>query len=220
MFIFIDLDDTILDFKKAEAVALKKTLNDYNVEATDEIVSLYSTINDKMWKKLEKGENTRAEITVMRFSELFNVLGMEIDAVKVNEDYKKNLGIGHFFMADAEKFLEKLKGHRLFIVSNGTTSVQTGRVKSAGIEKYFEKIFFSEDVGFDKPDIRFFEKVFSEIDGFNKVDAIIIGDSLSSDIMGGINAGIRTCWFNPMNKEGNADYIISSLMEFFELGIL
>ncbi len=220
MFIFIDLDDTILDFKMAEAVALKKTLKEFNVQANDEIVSLYSAINDKMWKKLEKGENTRAEITVMRFSELFQTLKIEVDAVKVNEVYKKNLGIGHFFMPKAQEFLEKLKGHRLFIVSNGTTSVQMGRVKSADIEKYFEKMFFSQDVGFDKPDIRFFEKVFSEIDGFKKDDAIIIGDSLSSDISGGINAGIKTCWFNPKNKEGNADYVISSLMEFFELGIL
>ena len=220
MFIFIDLDDTILDFKKAEAVALKKTLNDFNVEATDERVALYSAINDKMWKKLEKGENTRAEITVMRFSELFKALNIEVDAVNVNETYKKNLGIGHFFMPYAVEFLENLKGHRLFIVSNGTTSVQTGRVKSAGIEKYFEKIFFSEDVGFDKPDKRFFDKIFTEIEGFDKNQAIIIGDSLSSDIRGGENAGIKTCWFNPQSREGSADYIISSLMEFFELGIL
>lgn len=220
MFIFIDLDDTILDFKKAESVALKRTLNDFNVEATDETVLLYSAINDKMWKKLEKGENTRAEITVMRFSELFKTLGIDVDAAEVNETYKKNLGIGHFFMPDAEEFLEKLKGHRLFIVSNGTTSVQTGRVKSAGLEGYFEKFFFSEDVGFDKPDKRFFDRVFAEIDGFDKDDAVIIGDSLTSDIFGGKNAGIKTCWFNPHKKEGEADYVISSLMEFFDLGIL
>lgn len=220
MFIFIDLDDTILDFKKAEAEALKKTLKDFLVEPSDEIVSLYSAINDKMWKKLEKGENTRAEITVMRFLELFQTLEIEVDAVKVNETYKKNLGIGHFFMPDAQEFLEKLKGHRLFIVSNGTTSVQTGRVKSAGLEKYFEKFFFSENVGFDKPDKRFFDKVFSKIEGFKKDDAIIIGDSLSSDIQGGKNAGIKTCWYNPKNKEGEADYVISFLMEFFTLEIL
>lgn len=220
MFIFIDLDDTILDFKKAEAVALKKTLADFSVTATDEIVSLYSAINDKMWKKLEKGENTREEITVMRFSELFDTLGIKCNASEVNEIYKQNLGIGHFFMPEAVEFLENLKGHRLFIVSNGTTKVQTGRVKSAGLEKYFEKFFFSEDVGFDKPDKRFFDNVFSKIEGFTKNNAIIIGDSLSSDIQGGKNAGIKTCWYNPKNKEGEADYVISSLMEFFTLEIL
>lgn len=220
MFIFIDLDDTILDFKKAESVALKKALKKFDIEATDEVVSLYSAINDKMWKKLEKGENTRAEITVMRFSELLETLKIKGDAVKVNETYKHYLGIGHFYMPEAEEFLKKLKGHRLFIVSNGTTSVQKGRIKSAGLEKYFENIFFSEDIGFDKPDKRFFDKVFKEIDGFDKEEAIIIGDSLSSDILGGKNAGIKTCWYNPKHKEGNADYIISSLMEFFSLGIL
>lgn len=220
MFIFIDLDDTILDFKKAEAVAIKKTLNEFNFEATDETVSIYSAINDKMWKKLENKEVTREEILVMRFLKLFETLNIKADAKKANETYKKNLGIGHFFMPQAEEFLEKLKGHRLFIVSNGTTSVQQSRVKSAKLQRYFEKFFFSQNVGFDKPDKRFFERVFSQIEGFNKNEAIIIGDSLTSDIQGGRNAGIKTCWYNPQNKTGQADYIISSLMEFFEIGIL
>lgn len=220
MFIFIDLDDTILDFHKAEAVALTKTLNKFGIDATEEIISVYSAINDKMWKKLERKENTREEILVMRFSELFEFLGKNVDAEEVNEIYKSFLSQGHYFMPEAEEFLEKLKGHRLFIVSNGTTAVQQGRVKSAGLEKYFEKMFFSQEVGVDKPDKLFFERVFREIDGFNKENAIIVGDSLTSDISGGKNAGIKTCWYNPKHKDGEADYVIHSLMEFFDLGIL
>ena len=217
MFIFIDLDDTILDFKKAESVALKRSLLEFGISADDDTVTLYSVINDKMWKRLERGENTREEILVMRFKEFFDCLNLKKDPEKMNEIYKKNLSVGHFFMPEAEEFLEKLQGHRLFIVSNGTTSVQNGRIKSAGIEKYFEKIFLSQDVGFDKPDKRFFDKCFKEIEGFNKDQAIILGDSLTSDIQGGKNAGIKTCWYNPRKKQGEADHTITSLMEFFDV---
>ena len=212
MFIFIDLDDTILDFKKAESVALRRSLEIFGITSDDKTVSVYSAINDKMWKRLERGENTREEILVMRFKELFEYLGVKKDPEKMNETYKKNLSVGHYFMPDAKELLKKLQGHRLFIVSNGTTAVQKGRIKSAGIEKYFEKIFLSQEVGFDKPDKRFFDICFKEIEGFNKRDAIILGDSLTSDIQGGKNAGIRTCWYNPHKKQGEADYIISSLL--------
>ena len=160
MFIFIDLDDTILDFKKAESVALRRSLEIFGITADDKTVSVYSAINDKMWKRLERGENTREEILVMRFKELFEYLGAKKDPEKMNETYKKNLSVGHYFMPDAQELLKKLQGHRLFIVSNGTTAVQKGRIKSAGIEKYFEKIFLSQDVGFDKPDKRFFDICF------------------------------------------------------------
>ena len=217
MFIFIDLDDTILDFKKAESVALRRSLEIFGITADDKTVSVYSAINDKMWKRLERGENTLEEILVMRFKELFEYLGVKKDPEKMNETYKKNLSVGHYFMPDAQELLKKLQGHRLFIVSNGTTAVQKGRIKSAGIEKYFEKIFLSQDVGFDKPDKRFFDICFKEIEGFNKRDAIILGDSLTSDIQGGKNAGIRTCWYNPHKKQGEADYIISSLLEFLDV---
>ncbi len=217
MFIFIDLDDTILDFKKAESVALKRSLEELGITADDKTVSVYSAINDKMWKRLERGENTREEILIMRFKELFEYLNVKEDPKKMNGIYKENLSVGHYFMPHAQELLEKLRGHRLFIVSNGTTAVQKGRIKSAGLEKYFEKIFLSQDVGFDKPDKRFFDNCFKEIEGFNKNDAVILGDSLTSDIQGGKNAGIKTCWFNPRNKEGEADHIITSLLEFLDV---
>lgn len=221
MFIFIDLDDTILDFHKAEEVALKKMLSQFNIEPRDETVALYSSINDKQWKLLEKGLVKREEILVKRFSLLFENLNVVADSEKANEMYKANLSKGHWFIDGAEELLKRLyRKHDLYIVSNGTTSVQKGRIESAKIEKYFKKIFLSQDIGYNKPDIRFFEKCFSEIECFNKNDAIILGDSLSSDILGGINAGIKTCLFNPKNKilgDIKPDYTITSLLEFLEI---
>ncbi len=221
MHIFIDLDDTILDFLKAEEVALSKTLQDFNIAPTKETVALYSSINDSLWKKLETNEMTREQILVTRFKMLFEQLGVKKDYSLANDKYKENLSKGHWFIDGAEDLLKNLyQKHRLYIVSNGTTSVQWGRIKSANIEKYFDGIFLSQDIGYNKPSVKFFEKCFEQIKDFDKNNAIILGDSVSSDIKGGINAGIKTCLFDPKNKfsgDIKPDYIIHKLSEFLEL---
>ena len=221
MHVFIDLDDTILDFLKAEEVALSKTLKDFDIEPTKETISLYSKINDSLWKKLETGEMTREQILVTRFKMLFEQLNVKKDYSLANDKYKENLSKGHWFIDGAQELLKSLyKKHHLYIVSNGTTSVQCGRIKSANIEKYFDGIFLSQDIGYNKPSVKFFERCFEQIKDFNKNDAIILGDSLSSDIKGGINAGIKTCLFDPKNKfsgDIKPDYIIHSLSEFLSL---
>lgn len=221
MCIFIDLDDTILDFKKAEEQALKKTLVSLDIEPSEENVQTYSIINEGLWKKLETGEMTRDQILIKRFDGLFEKLNIQRDSVLANETYVKNLSVGHWFIDGAEMLLESLyKNYKLYIVSNGTTIVQNGRIESAGIKKYFEKIFLSQDIGYNKPDIRFFEECFKQVGPFDKNDAIILGDSLSSDIKGGINAGIKTCLFDPKNKfsgDIKPDYIIHALSEFLDI---
>lgn len=224
MIIFIDLDMTVLDFKKAESEALKRTLLKFKIEPDEEKIRSYSFINDMLWKELEKGLVTRDELQVKRFDIFLKKHGFFVNPADVNEHYKRCLGQGHWFMDGAEELLKALyKKHRLFIASNGTKSVQTGRIESAGIKKYFEDIFLSEDIGFDKPQTRFFDECFKRISGFDKSDAIILGDSLSSDIQGGINAGIKTCWFNPEKKDcGDVlpDYTIFKLEEFLDIEIL
>ena len=221
MYIFIDLDDTILDFKKAEEQALKKTLASLDIEPSEENVQTYSIINEGLWKKLETGEMTRDQILIKRFDGLFEKLNIQRDSVLANATYVKYLSLGHWFIDGAEMLLESLyKNHKLYIVSNGTTIVQNGRIESAGIKKYFEKIFLSQDIGYNKPDIRFFEECFKQVGPFDKNDAIILGDSLSSDIKGGINAGIKTCLFDPKNKfsgDIKPDYIIHALSEFLDI---
>ena len=220
--VLLDLDDTILDFHKAEFEALKKTLTRFSVEPTEQVTSRYSEINRAQWEALERGELTREQVKYRRFALLFEELKIDVDAEEVRKYYEKMLGIGHFFLPHAEQMLDELKGsYRLFIVSNGTTAVQQGRIESAHLAPLFEAIFLSEEVGYVKPQKEFFDVCFAQIKDFDPSFAIIVGDSLTSDIQGGINAGIRTCWFDLRGKGNHTDihpdYTITSLEQLAPL---
>ena len=214
--LFIDLDDTILDFKKAENVALRKTLEEFGLDPTEEVCARYSVINQMHWERLERKEITRDQVLFGRFEVLFAEYGIDADAVTVSRRYTENLGIGHYFLPGAEEAVKALsKKYRLFLTSNGTTHVQQSRLKSADIEKYFENIFISQQIGVNKPDKGFFDGCFARIPNLDLGKTMIVGDSLTSDILGGINAGIATCWVNPKGKKARADicpdYEIESL---------
>lgn len=216
--VLFDLDDTLFDFHKAEKIALTKTLVHFGIDPTEETLALYSTINAAHWKRLELGEISREEVKVGRYRELFKTIGVECDPVKATAYYESMLAIGHYFMPGAPELLEELYGkYRLYIVSNGTAKVQEGRIGSSGIKKYMDGIFISQLLGANKPDKQFFDICFAEIPDFSLSETVIIGDSLSSDIKGGINAGITTVWFNPKGIENDSDikpnYTIKELSE-------
>lgn len=200
-FLFLDLDDTILDFHKAERIAISKTVRDFGVEPTEEILNLYHHINKWHWEQLEQGNLTRAEVLENRFKVLFEQLGVQVDAPLCARTYEKNLSIGHYFLPGAEEAVDALsKKYRLFLASNGTASVQKGRMTSANLYRFFETVFVSQEIGHNKPSKAYFDACFARIPGFDKEKAMIVGDSLSSDIKGGINAGIKTVWVNPDHK--------------------
>jgi len=216
--VLFDLDDTLFDFHKAEKIALTKTLVHFGIDPTEETLALYSTINAAHWKRLELGEISREEVKVGRYRELFKTIGIECDPVKATAYYESMLAIGHYFMPGAPELLEELyRKYRLYIVSNGTAKVQEGRIGSSGIAKYMDGIFISQILGANKPDKQFFDICFAEIPDFSLSETVIIGDSLSSDIKGGINAGITTVWFNPKGIENDndikPDYTIKELSE-------
>ena len=200
--VFIDLDDTILDFKKAENRAIKLTLNALGRGTNDELCEQYSHINMLMWKSLERGEITRDELRVLRFKQFFSEAGIETAAETGAKIYEGFLSEGHFFIDGAEELLESLyKKYSLYLASNGIASTQRGRIKSSGIAKYFKGMFISELVGFSKPDKRYFDACFSAIGNPDPEKTVIIGDSLTSDILGGKNAGIKTVWYAPHGKD-------------------
>ena len=216
--VLLDSDDTLLDFTKAEHIALKKTLLAVGIEPTEENILLYSEINKRHWEKLERGELTRSEVLVQRFDRFFEALGIEGDSASTQAMYNHNLGIGHYFIPGAVELLENLsQNYKLYLVTNGNESVQVPRLKSAQIGHFFNEIFISQRVGYDKPCVEFFDACFAQMPKFEKDEMIIIGDSLTSDIKGGINAGIHTCWFNPRGKQGREDivpeYTVKSLEE-------
>ncbi len=201
-FLFLDLDDTILDFHKAERIALSKTVQAFGLEPTEEILNRYHDINIWHWQQLETGAMTREEILTGRFGMLFGELGKQVDVAACQDTYEKNLSIGHYFLPGAEEAVERLsKKYRLFLASNGTAVVQKGRMTSADLYRYFEQVFVSQEIGFNKPSRDYFDRCFARISDFDREKAMIVGDSLSSDIRGGINAGIKTVWVNPGHKD-------------------
>ena len=217
-FLFFDLDNTILDFNWAERNALFDALRETGVEPDERLLARYRELNRQCWELLEDGLLSRDRVLVRRFELLFQELGLSCSPEEVCRRYEHLLTRGHRFLDGAEELLRLLQGRaRLFIASNGSAEVQAARIASAGLARYFEDFFISEELGANKPSPAFFRLCFGRIPDFDPALALMIGDSLTSDIRGGINAGIRTCWFNPAGAAGRADivpdYEIGSLSE-------
>ncbi len=221
-FLFLDLDDTILDFHKAERIALSKTIREFGIEPTDEALHRYHIINKWHWEQLELGKMDREAVLTGRFGMFFGEMGTEVDSAAVARAYERNLSVGHYFLPGAEDAVEQLsKKYRLFLASNGTASVQKGRMTSANLYRFFEKVFVSQEIGHNKPSKAYFDGAFAQIPNFDPERAMIVGDSLTSDIRGGNNAGIRTCWVNPghlpRDPQIHVDYEIEALSQLPEL---
>ena len=195
--VLFDIDDTLLDFPRSEKEALCEAFMLSEVELNEEMITVYQKINYELWKALERGEIERDELMTRRFEDFAKFYGLEIDFLKVANDYLDCLGQKIYFIEGARELLEALYGKiRMYIVTNGLARVQNSRYKLTGFDKIFDGMFISQEVGANKPDNRFFEYVAEHIDRFEKEKTIIVGDSLSSDIAGGINFGIDTCWYS------------------------
>lgn len=216
--IFIDLDETILDFHIAEKVALTKTLEALDIVPTKETCELYSRLNNEQWKKLELGEISLEQVKLGRYERLFSALGVERSAKEAVKLYEGNLSKGFWFKDGAEAFLKNISAdYSLALVTNGTAAVQRSRIKCAGLEAYFDHIFISQEIGYFKPAIEFFDYCFGCIENFDKEKAVMIGDSLTSDIKGGNDAGIKTILYDPESKPVDGDikptYTVRSFIE-------
>lgn len=199
-----DIDGTVLDFLASEAYAIRALFQKYNIgECDDEKLRLYSQINVKYWQKLERGEMTKPEILVERFREFFGIIGADTSiAESFNIDYQVTLGDHIEFVGNAEEILLSQKGRfTLAAVTNGTKVAQEKKLRISGLDKVFDSIFISEDIGAEKPSEEFFKVVFEELDITDKREVLIIGDSLTSDMKGGFLSRIDTCWYNPKGKE-------------------
>ena len=213
-----DADNTLLDFTRSEREALCICLAARGISTDEETIQLYSRINDRHWKRLEKGLTTRDRLKVERFADFFSELGFCCDASRIAEDYVTALSNQRFLIDGALDLVKALHGQcSLYVITNGISSVQRSRFGGCPLAPYFDGSFISEEMGCAKPDPIFFERVAARIPDFSPLDALVIGDSLTSDMEGGIHAGLDTCWFNPMGKPAPAGmpitYTVSSLSE-------
>ncbi|NWL89030.1 noncanonical pyrimidine nucleotidase, YjjG family [Paenibacillus sp. 79R4] len=220
--LLFDVDDTLLDFKAAERLALRLLFEEQQMELTEEIEAHYEHVNQGLWRAFEEGRIDRDEVVNTRFALLLKEYGHEVDGVLLEQRYRSYLEQGHQLIDGALELISALQGgYDLHIVTNGVSKTQDRRLRDSGLHPMFTNIFVSEDTGYQKPMKEFFDYVFARIPDFNPQRALIIGDSLSSDIKGGQLAGMDTCWYNPIGKENNTDivptYEIRTLQELYQI---
>ena len=221
-YLLFDVDGTLLDFNKAEEQALINTFQKYNIVLTEQMNQRYEQINKQLWKDFENGLIDKKTIVYTRFVQLFQEFGIDEDGIAFEDDYQDALGEGYFLLPHARDILEKLyQKYPLYVVTNGVSKTQYSRLKGTRIDQYFQDIFVSEDIGYQKPAKEYFDYCFHKIKDIKLDQTLIIGDSLSSDIQGGINAGIDTCWYNPQHlkkpQDMNITYEIHDLRELFQI---
>lgn len=220
--LLFDADGTLLDFELAEREAFVITMSRYGLIADNDIISLYSKINDALWKKLERKEIERESLKVRRFAELASALNVSYNAEDVAHTYACELSKQSHLLGNAlEVCTELSKQCRLYIITNGFKMIQEGRIQRSPLYPLFSNVFISEDIGYDKPAPQYFDAVKRAISDFCPEKTLVIGDSLTSDIRGGIEAGIPVCWFNTKHKQIPADmridYVIDDLSRLIDI---
>ncbi|HEY4430914.1 MAG TPA: YjjG family noncanonical pyrimidine nucleotidase [Paenibacillus sp.] len=220
--ILFDADDTLFDYGMAESHALSNAFLHFGMPtgAADYAAS-YQEINHALWRDLEQGKISSASLRVERFNRLFAANALELDPEAFSEAYLRFLGEGTFLMQGAIELCEELADCRLAIITNGIKDVQTSRIQGSPLSETFEQIIISEEAGCQKPETGIFDYAFAKLGISDKEKVLIVGDSLTSDIQGGINYGIDTCWFNPLGKENvsgaEPKYEIRSLSELLDI---
>ncbi len=226
---FFDLDQTLLDFHASEKIALGTVLKENGLSYTDDVYPAFKAYNKSLWLELEKGTVTRTELFTKRFIYIFSLCEGDhssLDPLKVNSKFIKTMSVNGVLMDGALEFVRRLKdgipGSRIYIASNGATINAKGRIASTGLDRYIDGLFISEDMGVTKPDPAFFDMCLEHI-GETKDSCIMIGDSLSSDMLGAKNASLDSVWFMPSGnieeamREYDIDYCASSYDELYDI---
>lgn len=216
--VLFDIDGTLLDFDMTEKIALEDTCREYGFPYNEEMLNVYHQINVECWKQLEEGLINKEELAFIRFDRFFKKFNLKGEPIEFNTKYRSRLGEGAYLIKNAVEICKTLYGKvDLAVASNGGKDIQYNRLRKVDLEKYFKYLFISEEIGYNKPDIRFFETVFERANVISPERVLIIGDSISADIQGGNIAGIKTCWYNPKgikdDKAIKKDFIIKDLME-------
>ena len=209
--VFWDIDNTLLDFQAAQRRGIMISLKRYGRQADDAQVAVYHRINQKYWEMLERGEVTKRELELERFREFLTAIGAEeIEVEEINDYYKESLAYEPVLIEGAQEICAAFQnaGVRQYAVTNGDPFVQRNKIELSGLNRYFDALFISEELGFVKPKKEFFTEAVKRIPDYRADRTLIIGDSLTSDMRGGANAGIDRCWYNPEHVPCTADFPI------------
>ena len=222
-FLLFDLDHTLLNFESAEETALTQMLEDMDFPDVEAFKDYYKPMNQGLWKDLEQKKLTKQELVDSRFAIGFAHFGITVDGAEMALRYQDYISLQGQSFPGAEDLLARLEiaGFQLYGATNGVTAIQEGRLAHSIIAPYFKEIFISEQLGTQKPEAAFYEKIGNLIPGFSKEQALMIGDSLTADIAGGNAAGIATLWYNPDHKENTSQvvptYEVSTYQEIADL---
>ncbi len=223
--LLFDLDNTLFDFDAAELKALARTFPQFGHTYTPEVGEAYHRINHDLWQTFERGEITAVQLRTARFQRLFQAIGVDADPAAFSNVYLGNLAAFPDLIDGADELIPRLsRTHQLALITNGLSDVQWPRLAASPIGDYFTAVTISDEIGIAKPDPGIFDAAFAAMGQPAKNDVLIIGDSLTSDIRGGVNYGIDTCWYNPAGKPNpnglTPTYEIRQLHEMLETGII
>ena len=221
-FLLFDADNTLLDFDANERASLTDTFRTFGIAYDEDTISLYHSINLMYWKMLSEKKISKEELLIKRFATLYERLRINADPVATENHYRSQLGKGCQVVPGALDVCRKLrKDYKLYVITNGVATTQHSRLEGSGVAELMDGIFISDEIGYDKPDVRFFEYVQKSIPGFEKSKALVIGDSLFSDIRGGVDFGLDTCYLNVYNEKNTLEiqptYEIQDIVELLEL---
>lgn len=219
--LLFDLDNTLLDFTASERYALQTGLEQEGIPYSETIRDIYKEINTYCWGEYEEGRLDKESLRTVRFERFFEAIKAFVDPVVFSQRYRELLAETEFKVPGAMELLDSLKpNYRLGIITNGLKEVQRPRLKKTGLDDYFELIVVSDEIGHAKPQSGFFDYAFDQIGHPNKDGVLVIGDSLNSDIKGGNNYGVDTCWFNPKQRDNitaiQPRYVINDLLNLQE----
>lgn len=220
--LLLDIDNTLLNFSASEKIAFEKLLDKLSIPYSDEIRSHYKKVNHALWKDYELGLIDAQTIMEQRFAQTFRGFDLGYSGLEMDEIYRSVLEENTITMDNSELLLQTLNGKvSLIVVTNGIASSQYKRLEVAEMLHYFDFVAVSSEIGYSKPDMRFFETLKSKKQSLDSSSTMIVGDSLSADIMGGINWNIKTCWFNPSKSKNESnikpDYEIADLMDLINI---
>ena len=204
--LLLDVDGTLLDFDRSAEKGLETLFRQRGYPFDEKIFPLYEKINVGLWERYERGEIPRERVLVDRFTIMFEELGIDEKGETFEDDFREQLEQNPFWIEGAEELLRDLRPrYDLYIVTNGVARTQKARFAATGLDSYVKTVFISEEIGAQKPQKAYFDYCLAHIGPFEKSEILLVGDSLTADILGANRAGIPSCWFNPKGKKNNGE---------------